>query len=74
MSDMPLKVGDPELALTRKTPATLLNTLKEILEDARANDPSVKLEDYTCFDCSEFNKCPFAFDLYNLGGECLASK
>jgi len=28
----------------------------------------------TCSECSETNNCPYAWDLYNRNGDCLASK
>ncbi len=29
---------------------------------------------FTCDDCKDKRKCPFAFDAYNTGGDCLAVK
>ena len=29
---------------------------------------------FTCFGCSQVGTCQFAFDLYNLDGDCLAEK
>ena len=28
----------------------------------------------TCFFCKEWGMCPYAFDPYNTGGDCLANK
>lgn len=33
-----------------------------------------KKEEYTCFYCPENGSCPFAWDDYNLEGDCLAEK
>jgi hypothetical protein len=33
-------------------------------------DPS----NYTCFNCAQQQCCPFAFDAYNMDGDCLATK
>jgi len=30
--------------------------------------------DYTCTDCVYDYQCPFAWDTYNTGGDCLAEK
>lgn len=32
------------------------------------------IESYTCHDCSQWQKCEFAFDGYNTNGDCLADK
>jgi hypothetical protein len=29
---------------------------------------------YTCFHCAQQQDCPFAFDAYNMDGDCLATK
>lgn len=29
---------------------------------------------FTCFKCKDNKTCPFAWDYYNLNGDCLASK
>ena len=36
--------------------------------------PLVKREDFTCNACSAKNDCDWAFDLYSIGGDCLAEK
>lgn len=33
-----------------------------------------KLEDFTCHDCPHKATCEYAWDPYNTGGDCLASK
>lgn len=30
--------------------------------------------DFTCFGCTEKLKCKYAWDLYNINNDCLASK
>jgi len=32
------------------------------------------ITDYTCYDCPNRPACEFAFDLYNVHGDCLAEK
>jgi len=34
----------------------------------------LKPSDITCSDCSERKACPFAYDMYNTRGDCLASR
>jgi hypothetical protein len=36
--------------------------------------PLVKREDFTCNTCGAKDNCDWAFDLYNLSGDCLAEK
>lgn len=36
--------------------------------------PEPEKERYTCNDCPDNKDCEFAFDLYNLDGDCLATK
>ena len=40
----------------------------------RLGDVPNPAKDYTCYGCSIVSTCPFAFDLYNLDGDCLAEK
>jgi len=48
-------------------------TLREIQEMVK-KDQELSLEDFTCFDCSFWKTCEYAFDGYNTGGDCLATK
>ena len=36
--------------------------------------PNYKPEDYTCFDCPHKDTCEYAWDYYNVNGDCLAIK
>lgn len=36
--------------------------------------PRPSLMDITCEECGDNDTCPFAFDLYNTDGDCLALK
>ena len=38
------------------------------------SEEGYKLDDCTCNDCPDNTSCPFAFDLYNTHGDCLAIK
>lgn len=50
-------------------------SLSEILEnDQREFGHSGNIEDYTCFTCQDWKECPYSFDAYNTGGDCLAMK
>lgn len=33
-----------------------------------------KYEDYTCANCPQKDTCVFAFDWYNINGDCLVEK
>ena len=46
-------------------------TIKELVE---MNENAESVEDYTCYECKSWWKCPSAFDSYNIGGECLEEK
>jgi MoaA/NifB/PqqE/SkfB family radical SAM enzyme len=48
-------------------------TFEELLE-AGSRLPEPEKERYTCNDCPDKEVCEFAFDLYNLDGDCLAEK
>jgi len=32
------------------------------------------IKDYECYECDKMQDCPFAFDSYNIEGDCLADK
>lgn len=55
-------------------------TKDELIKDGIANnhfksdDPKEAEKEFTCFLCSEKDKCVYAWDLYNTNGECLAEK
>ena len=34
----------------------------------------IKLEDLTCHTCKDKETCPYAYDGYNIDGDCLAIK
>lgn len=34
----------------------------------------IKRREFTCYNCSKELKCPYAFDLYNVNGDCLLIK
>ena len=37
-------------------------------------DMEIKLEEITCVNCSLWKDCEYAFDSYNIYGDCLAEK
>lgn len=43
-------------------------------EDYAATFEDVPDEAFSCHTCNEKYDCPFAYDYYNLNGDCLASK
>ena len=50
-------------------------TLKLLMDSYRESGyVPPPIEEFTCYDCPLWQKCEFAFDLYNTDGECLASK
>jgi hypothetical protein len=36
--------------------------------------PDYKKEEYTCFGCPSVEECEYAWDYYNINGDCLALK
>ena len=46
-------------------------TLRELLDYARDIKDTLSVEDFTCWDCSSWQKCEYAFDIYNLYDDCL---
>jgi len=40
----------------------------------RSADVEEAKKEFTCFNCSDKNTCELAWDAYNTGGDCLASK
>ena len=50
------------------------DTIKEIMRKAFTKHGFDMDKDCTCKDCECSKKCPFAWDLYNTNGDCLASK
>ena len=50
-------------------------TLKDIMRHGENIDKlGYCLEMLTCYDCKQWQDCPFAFDCYNTDNECLADK
>ena len=49
-------------------------SLKALIEEARRGISDVKIEDFTCFACTAWKACRYAFDAYNTNGDCLAEK
>lgn len=51
-------------------------TWNEVLEYIGKNFTidGVPLERFTCFRCTLKDKCSYAFDGYNIDGDCLAEK
>jgi hypothetical protein len=37
-------------------------------------DLQLNISDFTCHTCKDNKKCPVAYDLYNLNGNCLLNK
>lgn len=44
------------------------------VKDLLAKNVTQDIGAYTCYDCSQWRNCEFAFDGYNLDGDCLADK
>ncbi len=42
--------------------------------DSLAHEALEAEQTFTCDDCKDKRKCPFAFDAYNISGDCLAIK
>lgn len=39
-----------------------------------AGEPSATQASFTCYTCGGATSCPYVYDPYNTGGDCLASK
>lgn len=50
-----------------------MNTTKEDMREA-FEEEDYDIDRSTCSECSEANSCKYAWDLYNINGDCLASK
>jgi hypothetical protein len=49
--------------------------LKSLLEDGIfVNGEFIAKKKFTCFKCNSEKTCPFAWDTYNLNGDCLMEK
>lgn len=48
------------------------HTIKNIMESAGMKPEQIV--EFTCFHCGHLWNCEFAFDLYNLNGDCLLDK
>lgn len=48
------------------------HTVKNIMESAGMKPEEIVK--FTCFHCGALWGCEYAFDLYNLDGDCLADK
>jgi hypothetical protein len=48
----------------------------KLVEEYNKPDPSYEVpkEDMTCFRCDDVGTCKYAWDLFNVGGDCLANK
>lgn len=52
-----------------------LNRGTKVLEQlAKKHHHLPTLQEFTCVSCDHERDCEFAWDLYNTGGDCLASK
>jgi len=49
-------------------------TAEAIAELAKQGQPVPAKEDMTCLVCADRFDCPYAWDLYNTDGDCLADK
>ena len=49
-------------------------TIKELVEDGQKHNCVDSIEDFTCYHCRYYIKCPCLFDLYNTNGDCLMEK
>ena len=49
-------------------------TLKEWIDELMARHEIYDIEDFTCYDCRMWRKCPDCFDIYNLDGKCLLNR
>lgn len=38
------------------------------------NKFDIDTERCTCLDCNDKSKCPYAYDIYNVDGDCLKEK
>lgn len=47
---------------------------KEYVKTARQHGHVDRVEDFSCYECPDSEKCPFAYDAYNTNGDCLAEK
>jgi len=45
-----------------------------VMDMTRSWDLKEAQKEFTCNDCDVSTSCPFAWDLYNLNGDCLAEK
>ena len=48
--------------------------VKEIMQEAWKERGRNMDTECTCNDCQHAKECPYAFDLYNSGSDCLAMK
>lgn len=48
--------------------------VEEMLEEARKHGHFYSDTDITCKTCARIKGCPYAWDLYNTGDDCLAMK
>lgn len=60
------------LGLTKFTEKEITETLRSALKVAIAQ--LEQLDWVTCVNCGANENCPYAFDPYNTGGDCLAEK
>jgi len=49
-------------------------TIKQLVEDAKKYIGIDSIEEFTCYNCKSWVECPYSFDGYNTGGDCLMDK
>lgn len=48
--------------------------LEEIGNSGQLKIDNTAIKEYTCWNCNLQNRCQYAYDRYNLFGDCLAEK
>ena len=52
----------------------LFDTSRVDLQDVLAEEATRKADSFTCYHCPHKNTCEYAWDVYNIDGDCLAIK
>ena len=50
------------------------NNRREYITKGILKEADVSIDKFTCCNCPLVESCQYAFDLYNLGGDCLCEK
>ncbi len=67
-----IKMIKPMESLIERTPIELSKERKHFMKLYKPHFGVI--EEFTCDGCAAAPTCPYVFDAYNIGGDCLASK